>query len=432
MSRHLFVFLSFFILLSSSFGAFPLRGEASKTVTVSSNYAQVVEMVNQINETMLFDYHHGLMRFGPRYTGSLNCSFAAQYIYKCFQDMGLAVEYSNWSTEGFKSKNVVATLPGTDSDSTAYYILCGHYDTVPGAPGADDDGSGTAAVLAIAHVMSHYQFNHTIKFITFSGEEVGTYGSFTYARDASYRGDDIVAVLNMDMIGYANSTDGGRILRFFPPLRSHWIAEYATAIAEKYHDVIDMRIDTLPSYPGADNQAFVDYGYDGVWIAHQDGYAWGHSANDTADHLNWTYYVKATKLMCAVTAEFAQRPLYVQVLIRQPLEGYTYVFNRPVLQTSFEKQWYSGFRGITIIFGGKTIAKADVISEEPIKYVIFCVDGKFMVWDTEPPYEWTVQGMYFPLLGKHIIEVYAYTASGKVASDEMDISIWSVSRAYKG
>lgn len=432
MSRHLFVLLVFSFLLCSSGTASLVQHETQGTTAVSSDYLQVVKMVGQINESMLFSYHHGLMRFGPRYTGTLNCSLAAQYIYDCFQDMGLSVEFYDWSYGRFKSKDVVATLPGTDQNSTAQYILCGHYDTVAGAPGADDDGSGTAAVLAIASVLSKYQFNHTIKFITFSGEEVGTYGSFTYARDASYDDENIVAVLNMDMIGYASSTEGGRILRFFPPLRSRWIATYAAAISEKYNDLLDMSVDILPSYPGADNQAFVDYGYDGVWIAHQDGYPWGHSQNDTADRLNWTYYVKATKLMCAITAEIAQRPLDVQVFIHRPLEGYTYLFNRPILETPFEKLWYNGLRGLTVIFGGKTIMHAEVISNEPIRYVIFCVDGRFAVWDSAPPYDWTIEGVYLPLLGKHTLEVYAYTTTGKVASDEMDVFMISFSVMYKG
>jgi len=432
MRKDLFVLLSIAVLLVSSCVTVPARDSEPKVTSLSSDDASIIDMINQINESLLFEYHHGLMKFGPRYTGSINCSLAAEYIYDAFQQMGLDVEFHEWRHGGFRSKDVVATLHGTDLNSTAEYILCGHFDTVAGAPGADDDGSGTAAVLAIAHILSQYQFNHTIKFIAFSGEEVGTYGSFTYARDASYRGDNIVAVLNMDMIGYANTPEGGRILRFFPPLRSHWIADYATMISEKYHDIIDMSIDTLPSYPGADNQAFVDYGYDGVWIAHQDGYPWGHSPNDTADHLNWSYYVKATKLMCAITAEIAQRPLDVQVLIRRPFEGYTYLFNHPVLQTSFEKQWYNGLRGLTIILGGKTIMSAEVLSTEPIRYVIFCIDGKFMVWDSQSPYEWRIQGTYLPLEGRHTIEVYAYSTTGKVASDEMDIFIVSLSRAYKG
>jgi hypothetical protein len=432
MQKTLCVLLIIPLLLFSSAILTLARDLKSSVTPLSSDEATITEMINQINESLLFEYHHGLMKFGPRYTGSINCTLAAEYIYNSFEQMGLDVEYYEWHYGGFRSKDVVATLYGNNSNSTAEYILCGHYDTVAGAPGADDDGSGTAAVLAIAYVLSQYHFNHTIRFITFSGEEVGTYGSFTYARDASYRGDNIVAVLNMDMIGYASTTEGGRILRFFPPPRSRWIADYATTISEKYNEIIDMKIDTLPSYRGADNQAFVDYGFDGVWIAHQDGYPWGHSPNDTANHLNWSYYVKATKLMLAITAEIAQKPIDVQVVFHRPYEGYTYFFKHPLLESSFGKEWFGGLRGLTIILGGKTVANAEVFSNEQIQYVVFCIDGYFMFWDTQPPYEWTIQGWFSPINGKHILEVYAYTTSGKIASDEMDIFILSLTTSNKG
>lgn len=197
------------LLLVSSSVTWPAKRVEFSEVPRPADLSSIIEMIQRINESMLFSFHHGLMKFGPRYTGTVSCNLAAQYIYGTFQDMGLPVEYYDWKYGGFTSRDVVATLNGTDPNSTAEYILCGHYDTVRGAPGADDDGSGSAAVLAIASVLSHYRFNHTIKFITFSGEEVGTYGSFTYAREASYRGDNIVAVLNMDMIGYANTVEGG-------------------------------------------------------------------------------------------------------------------------------------------------------------------------------------------------------------------------------
>ena len=419
------------LLVVSSSLSVPAKRIEFSDVPRSDDTARIIEMIQQINESMLYAYHHGLMQFGPRYTGTASCNLASQYIYDSFQAMGLSVEFDNWKVKGFTSRNVVASLEGTDQGSTAQYILCGHYDTVKAGPGADDDGSGAAAVLAIASVLCHYQFNHTIKFITFSGEEVGTYGSFSYARDASHRGDNIIAVLNMDMIGFANTVEGGRVLRFFPPLRSRWVAEYATTIAEKYNDILDMTVATYPSYPGDDSQAFVDYGYDGVWIAHQDGYPYGHSANDTAEHLNWTYYTKATKLMLAITAEIAQRPIDVEVMLLKPLEGYLYVFKRPVRETPSPKLWLNGMRGKTFIIGGSTMASAEVLSSEPIQNVIFCVDGQFLVWDSTPPYEWQIEGWFFPLIGKHTIEVYAYTASGKVASDEMDIIIFSLSTTYK-
>ena len=431
MQKTLFVLVIIPLLISSSF-LVPARDHKSNTISLSSNEATIIEMINQINESQLFEYHHGLIMFGPRYTGSINCTLASEYIYNSFQQMGLDVKFHEWDYDDFQSTNIVATLPGTDVNNTAEYILCGHYDTIPGSPGANDDGSGTAAVLAIANILSQYHFNHTIRFIAFSGEEVGTYGSFTYARDAYYRGDNILAVLNLDIIGYANSTEGGRILRFYPPPRSRWIADYGTIISKKYNEIIDMKIDTLPSYRGADNQAFVDYGFDGVWIAHPDGYPWGHSSNDSANHLNWTYYVKATKLMLAITAEIAQKPIEVQVVLRQPYEGHTYVLNKFLFESSFGKQYFGGLRGLTIILGGTTIARAEVFSDEPIKYVIFCIDGYFIFWDTQPPYEWTIQGWFYFINGKHVLEVYAYTTSGKIATDQMDLFILSLATTYKG
>jgi hypothetical protein len=432
MHKNLVVLLLSTLLVVSSCSFVSAKQTETKNQPLTSDETSIIEMINQINESLLFFYHHEMVKFGPRYTGSLNCSLAASAIYDAFQDMGLDVEFHDWSYDGFTSKDVVATHYGTDSGSTAEIIICGHYDTTVDSPGADDDASGTAAVLAIAHVLSNYQFNHTIRFIAFSGEEVGTYGSFTYAQEAYSRGDNIVAVLNMDMIGYAGSTEGGRVLRFFPPQRSHWIAEYATTISEKYMDYVDMTIETLPSYPGADNQAFCDFGYDGVWIAHRDGYQWGHSSNDTAEHLNWTYYVKATKLMLAVTAEFALKPLPIQVLLQSPYEGYLYLFSRPVLPAAFPKQWFTGLRGTTILLGKGAVARATVLTNEPIQYVIFCIDGKFISWDSEPPYEWTIQGMYAPIWGIHTLNVFAYTTSGDVASDEMDIRIYSLLYSYRG
>jgi hypothetical protein len=419
------------LLFNSSLVVFSGESISVSPVVSSSDEGMILDMINQINETLLVQYLSGLLNFSPRYTGTVTCNLAAEYIYNQFQDMGLETEFHEWRYGGFHSKNVVATLPGTDEESEGEYILCGHYDTVKTAPGADDDGSGTAAVLAIASVLKNYQLNHTIRFITFSGEEVGTYGSFSYARDAAFRGVNIIAVLNMDMIGYADTTEGGRVLRFFPPRRSVWIAEEATTIAEKYNDVLDMKVMTLPSYRGADDQSFVDYGYDGVWIAHQDGYPYGHSPEDTMDKLNWSYYVKATKLMCAVTAEFVQKPLDVQIFLHRPYEGYTYFFKRPVFESAFAKKYFSGLRGSTFIFGGKAVASADVFSDDPIQYVVFCIDGYFMFWDYEPPYEWTIQGWFTPIIGRHILDVYAYTTTGKRASDEMDITIFEIATSYK-
>lgn len=421
------VFVSVFLL--STVTVLPAAGTDIKNQPVSTNEDEIIEMINQIDESLLFYCHYNLMRFGPRYTGTINCTLAGQYIYDEFEEMGLDVEFHEWRYDGFNSRNVIGTLHGNDPTSTAIFLMTAHYDTVPDAPGANDDGSGVAAVLATAKIMSQYSFNHTIRFITFSGEEVGAYGSFSYARDAYNRGDNIVAVINPDMVGYADTAKGGRILRFFPPERSEWIAEFATTISEKYMELIDLSVEIRPNYIGADHQPFIDYGFDGIWIAHHDGYPWGHSPEDTLDHINFTYEVKATKFLLAVMAKLSIKPIDVQIILKTPYEGYGYFFNRPIIPLHLGRQWYKGLRGMTFILG-RAVASADVIANEEIEYVIFCIDANFMYWDSEPPYEWKIQGKHFPPIGRHKLKVYAYTTSGKGATDEMDIIIFTFSSQY--
>lgn len=403
----------------------------SKDIKNNSSFLEsnVIDLIEQVNESLVKYYHNKLMQFAPRYTGTLNCALAGQMIFDEFEKMGLQVEFHEWRYAGYHSNNVIATLPGSDSDSDAIFLMSAHYDTVKVSPGADDDGSGVAAVLATAKILSQYSFNHTIQFIAFSGEEVGTYGSYFYAKKCYYQGDNIIAVINPDMVGYANSYDGGRIIRFFYPERSKWIADFASDISDKYIDTVDMIVEPLPNYIGADHQAFVYYGYDGVWISHRDGYPWGHSEEDSADKINWSYLVKATKFLLATMVELAIKPIHIQVIIKTPLEGYFYLFNKPLFELTFGRLWYLGLRGVTVIHG-RAIASAEVKSNEDIERVIFCLDGDFMYWDSEPPYEWKIQGRFSGLVGKHVLKVYAYTKSGKIATDEMDIFIRTRSKMY--
>ena len=123
------------------------------------------------------------------------------------------------------------------------------------------------------------------------------------------------------------------------------------------------------------------------------------------------------------------RPIDIQVILTTPYEGRGYIFNRSILPLDLGKQLYRGLRGITFVLG-RANASAEVISKEEIEFVIFCIDGNFIAWDREPPYEWKIQGKHTPLIGRYRLQVYAYTTSGKVAFDEMDIIILSLSCQY--
>ena len=113
--------------------------------------------------------------------------------------------------------NVVATLPGTRPDSAnRIYVVSGHYDSRSKnvldpnslAPGANDDASGTAAVLEMARVMSKYEFPATLVFITVAGEEQGLDGSTHWANMAKAKHLNIAGMLNNDIIGSSRSDKG--------------------------------------------------------------------------------------------------------------------------------------------------------------------------------------------------------------------------------
>ena len=115
--------------------------------------------------------------------------------------------------------NVVATLKGSQPESTdRIYVVSGHYDSMCNsptdakcdAPGANDDASGTAAVLEMARVMAKYEFDATLVFMAVAGEEQSLLGSTHYAEQAKQKNWNIDAMFTNDIIG---NTLGGNGLR---------------------------------------------------------------------------------------------------------------------------------------------------------------------------------------------------------------------------
>jgi len=111
-------------------------------------------------------------------------------------------------------KNVVATLKGTDNNDDRKILISAHLDSraqldndsTSFAPGANDDGSGIAAILEMVRIMSSRKFPATIIFMAVTGEEHGLYGARHMAAKAKNESWNIVAMLNNDMIGNSGSS----------------------------------------------------------------------------------------------------------------------------------------------------------------------------------------------------------------------------------
>lgn len=388
----------------------------------------IVEMIKQVNESLVKNLLEELLEYAPRFIGTKNCSLAAEYIYNHFESLDLKVEYDNWSFPIFKGTNVVGTLPGCNNESDAVIIVCAHYDTAKKSPGAIDDGSGVAAMMAIAQILSQHTYNHTIKFIAFSGEEVGAYGSYAYAKKAYESNENIRAVLNLDMIGY--TLDDGDSVYVSYADRSAWIFNHIKKVANDFKNHLNLSVKPLEEYP-ADEKSFRDLGYDAVLIIEES--IWDHvqiwnSENDTLDKVNYKYLAKITKLILSATVSLANQQIKVQLRITSPAENTVYLYNLPVLQLPAMNMQRTPFRGATYIFGSATI-KVNITTDDEIELVYFLLDDRWIRISHLPPYECPIQNgqlFWLPLIGRHRIRASVFTKNHHTASDEIDLFIFKL------
>lgn len=132
-----------------------------------------------------------------------------EYAYEWFNMFGLNPEYQYWEANGYSNRNVIATKTG-QIHPDEIVLITAHIDDMPSgtyAPGADDNGSGSVGVMTAAEIFSQYQFDRTIRFVLFTGEEQGLLGSGAYADLVYNRGDTIVACYNMDMLAFDSDSE---------------------------------------------------------------------------------------------------------------------------------------------------------------------------------------------------------------------------------
>jgi Peptidase family M28 len=273
--------------------------------------ARIAEMVGQVSESRLAALIGGLQSFQTRYASTSNCEASGSAIYDHFIQRGIPVEQDpfTFSSSNYATRNIIATIPGKLAPDRVV-IVCAHYDSTStqartAAPGADDNASGTAAVLEIAQVLAGYQFDFTVKFAAFSAEEWGLYGSRHYALEAKQRGESIIGVVNLDMIGYADRAPED--LEVIVNDRSDWLGARFMAAAGKYV-TLDMVKTINASATGSDHSPFWDQGYSAMlgiedYPLKNPNY---HKTTDTIDTLDLDFATSVTKAALAAVAELAQ------------------------------------------------------------------------------------------------------------------------------
>jgi hypothetical protein len=335
---------------------------------------EIEAMVKEVNADSLQSYIKAMVAFGTRSTVSSvtdrkrGIGAARNWVLMKFNEIAAAsggrltafVDTTTYPADGRRVKepinlgNTVATLKGTDPGDSRIFIISGHLDSrrtdvmdgTNDAPGANDDGSGSAAVLECARVMSKHHFPATIIFVTVSGEEQGLLGSTYMARKAKAAAWNIEAVLNNDIMGSNNSNetniiDNTRVRVFSEGMafvdtgrqvnrirqmglendgKSRQLARYVKEIGERYVDNLQVVMVYRPDrfLRGGDQTPYQENGFTSVRITemnenfnhqHQDvrtekGVVYG----DLAEFMDFEYLRKNTAMNLSNLANLAKSP----------------------------------------------------------------------------------------------------------------------------
>lgn len=250
-----------------------------------------------------------------RYPTQKGHALAITYLTQKLASYGLIARADSFNTTApllFKrGVNITARKQGTEFPQYVY-IISAHYDDVPFviAPGADDDGSGTAAVLEAARILANYQTKYTILFALWDEEEQGSGGSSYYVSNIAASGDSMMGVVNMDMIGYDSNDDGKMDIHTTNIARSVDLADTLVYIIHKY----ELALTPIIYNPGAsnsDNGPFWSKGYSAIVFseAYYGGdfnpHYHGHSGQDKIDYFNFKFFLNCSKLAIATISTLA-------------------------------------------------------------------------------------------------------------------------------
>jgi len=230
---------------------------------------------------------------------------AADYIKQKLQSYGLTA-YDQWWTGS--ERNVYAVQPGTLYPNKQY-IICAHYDDMPSgtlAPGADDNASGTAAVLEAARILSQYVSDYTIIYALWDEEEQGLIGSYDYASQASSNGDSIMGVINLDMISWDSNNNNVADIHTRSVGTSIYLKDKMVEVNNVYALGLVMDIQN-PGQTYSDHASFWTFNYGAILLIEDgsDFNAYYHTTNDRYTHFNLPYYLKMSKASFGTLATIA-------------------------------------------------------------------------------------------------------------------------------
>ena len=280
---------------------------AIQDIIDSVSVDSMVAFVEHLSGEVPVDVGNGPELILSRHKLNAGNAVAAQYMLQKLSSWGYSPVVQSFSTTG---ENLLVTIPGTLYPGRKV-VLCAHYDAMPGgianAPAADDDGSGTAAVLEAARILAGRSFENTIVLALWDEEEQGKVGSQYYASAAAGNDDTLIAVINMDAIAWDGNADGLMRIHARAVGNSLDIKDTAVMVNSTYGLNINMAINT-PGATYSDHASFWTEGYGAILVIEDfdnDGNPHYHTQTDLVQYFDLPYFEKIARLSIATAAVWA-------------------------------------------------------------------------------------------------------------------------------
>lgn len=255
--------------------------------------------------------YNGLQSVSTRHYNTADKNLVADYLADILTGYGYTVEFDAFRVNKVDCRNIIATRIGTTLPDE-FVVVGGHYDSISPtpttlAPGAEDNGSGTAAVMEIARISAGRNFERSVQFVLFDAEEQGLYGSAHFVDDATTSGRDIIAAITMDMVAFYQSRYSVRIEGQTPwewlmTVMASQVSAHTQISYQK--DYFSWGSDHVP-FQQAGIPAFLAIDYD---YAEYSAY---HQAND-----NWSQIVASAAIGTQIT--IASAATLAEVAVLQP------------------------------------------------------------------------------------------------------------------
>ncbi|MEE9442851.1 MAG: M28 family peptidase [candidate division Zixibacteria bacterium] len=255
------------------------------------------DLIDSVSRSNLFSNTRNLQNLGDRVAGSAVGEEAQNWIYNRLSSFGYDSLYLDEFTVYIQGanrdcRNVIAVKPGLVTPE-AKIVIGAHFDAVPGSPGADDNGSGTSAVIELARVFKNIETNLTFVFALFDAEEYGLHGSRHYANNAYSNGETIIFMINLDMVGAEDNDEDMVRIYHGDDLK------YINILQQLADSLLNFDASKAGTSSRSDHYSFQSLGYDvsffQEWVF-SDVY---HTSGDNTNRMDFGYMTDVVKIAMA-------------------------------------------------------------------------------------------------------------------------------------